>query len=102
MHVFDGKKLNFIFCHFLIFGHFGKLLAVIQTLFSTPRAVSSSQKGIGSQVELIWIKAHPHWRQIRIHPVLSGRIATHFNGNSFAKFGTNANSSPVWMGLNEA
>ena len=36
---------------------------------------------------------------IGIHPELSGRIAIHFNGNSFAHFGTNAKPSPVWIGL---
>ncbi len=39
---------------------------------------------------------YSHRRRIRIRPELS---ATCFNGNSFAQFGTNANSSPVWMGL---
>ena len=47
------------------------------------------------------MKAYPHWRRIQIHPELSGRIAIQFNGHSFAQFGTNANSSPVWMDLNK-
>ncbi len=29
-------------------------------------------------------------------------IAVHFNGNSLGQFGTNANSSPVWKGLQDA
>ncbi len=41
------------------------------------------------------LEGHPHQRRIAIY----GRIATHFNGNSFAQFGTNSHSSPVWMGL---
>ncbi len=37
-------------------------------------------------------------RCIAIHRELSGRNANHFNGNSFAQFGLNANSWPVRMG----
>ncbi len=42
-------------------------------------------------------KGYPYERRIGIRPELSGRIAIHFNGNLFAQFETNTNSSPVWM-----
>ncbi len=45
------------------------------------------------------LKGYPHRRRISIRHELSGRIAIHFNGNSFAQLGMNANSSLVWMGL---
>ncbi len=38
-------------------------------------------------------KGHPHQRRNGIRPNI------HFNSNSFPQFGTNANSSLVWMGL---
>ncbi len=40
-----------------------------------------------------------HRRSIGICPELNGRIAAHFNDNSFAHFETIANLSLVWMGL---
>ncbi len=58
MHVFDGKKLNFI---------------LLISLFS-------------SIAHIIGVKTNPHQRRIGIRPEMSKRIATHFNGNSFAQF----------------
>ncbi len=47
-----------------------------------------------SPPSLFSFKANLHWTQNGIHPELSGRIAVPFNGNSFAQFVMNVNSSP--------
>ncbi len=47
------------------------------------------------------ITGYPHRRRIGMCPELSKRIAIEMYGNSSIQFGTNSNSSPVWMGPKE-
>ncbi len=48
-------------------------------------------------------KTHSHQRRIVLHPELSGRIALHFNDNSFAQFKRMLKHGPCeWEGKQKA